>query len=134
VFSTLKKSVMWAVAVCFGLFIIMFSLANRVQIEVDIWPLPLTQQIPLYQLLLACLGFGVLWGGFAAWLSAGTVRKKARAAIRRAEAAEKDARHHEERNEQLEQDLRDIRAKEKASRDPLGGAAIAQLPRPEDAA
>ena len=133
-FSTLKKIVMWVIAVCFGLFIIMFSLANRTPVEVDVWPLPITQEIPLFGLLLACLGFGILWGGVGAWLSAGKARKRARTAVKRAEAAEMDARHHEERNERLEQELRELTAQEKTRQEQVEGAHVAKLPPAEDAA
>ena len=116
-FSNLKKIVMWITAACCAVFIATFSLANRTPIEIDIWPLPLKQQVPLFALLLACIGIGILWGGFAAWLSAGTARRKAREAKRRAGAAELEARHAEDRCSQLEQDVRVLKAQEKTNQD-----------------
>ncbi len=118
-FSILKKSLMWVVAVCFGLVLVLFSLANRGPVTIDLWPLPLSQQIPMFMLLLGCLAFGILWGGFAAWLAAGKARKRAREANRRADAAELEIRHLEERSARLEKDLKDMRQKEKQSRDQL---------------
>ena len=61
-FSNLKKTVMWIIAACCAVFIVTFSLANRTPIKIDIWPLPITQQVPLFALLLACIGIGILWG------------------------------------------------------------------------
>jgi len=115
VFSNLKKIMMWFVAACSALFITTFCLANRSQVEIDIWPFPLKQQVQLFALLLACIGIGILWGGFATWLSAGTSRKKARQSKRIAIAAELDARHAKKLCSKLEQDLHDLRAQEKPS-------------------
>ena len=125
---------MWILAACCALFIATFSLANRSPVEIDIWPLPLKQQVPLFALLLACVGIGILWGGFAAWLSAGTARKKAREATRRADAAELETRHAEERCTQLEQDLRTLKLQEKSNLDQQDTPRALQLSTNADAA
>lgn len=126
-FSILKKTVMWVIAISFGLILTLFSLANRAPVDIDLWPLPLSQNIPLFVLLLGCLAFGILWGGFAAWLAAGNARKRAREASRRADAAEQEIRHLEERNARLEKDLRDVRLREKESRDQLDNIDTTRL-------
>ena len=110
-FSNLKKIMMWFVAACSALFITTFCLANRSQVEIDIWPFPLKQDVQLFALLLACIGIGVLWGGFATWLSGKSSRKETRAAKRMVVAAERDALHAKERCFSLEQDLQDLRAR-----------------------
>jgi len=125
---------MWIITVCYALFIVTFSLANRTSIEIDIWPLPLKQKVPLFALLLACIGIGILWGGFAAWLSAGTNRRKAREATRRADAAKLETRHAEDRCSQLEQDLRDLKAQEKTNQDQQETSGSLRLPSNADAA
>ena len=132
-FSNLKKTVVWIIAACCAVFIVTFSLANRTLIEIDIWPLPITQQVPLFALLLACIGIGILWGGFAAWLSAGTARRKAREAKRRAGAAELEARHAEDRCSQLEQDLRVLKGQEKTNQNQQETSGSLRLPSNADA-
>lgn len=125
---------MWIIAACCAVFIATFSLANRTPVEIDIWPLPLKQQVPLFALLLACIGIGILWGGFATWLSAGTARKKAREATRRADAAELEVRHAEDRCSQLERDVRALKTQEKTNQDQLETSRSLQLPSNADAA
>lgn len=109
-FFNLKKIVMWAISSSSAIFIIIFCIANRSLVEIDIWPLPHRQHIQLFALLLVCVGIGVLWGGVATWLSAGTSRKKARNAMRMVAVAELSARQAAERCSRLEQDLSDLRA------------------------
>lgn len=112
-FYNLKKIMMWLITACSALFITTFCIANRTHVEIDIWPFPFKQQVPLFALLLICLGIGVLWGGLATWLSAGTSRKKNREAKRKAIAAKLDARQAEERYLRLEEDLQGLKAQEK---------------------
>ena len=111
-FSNLIKTVMCLISAFSALFITVFCIANRSPVEIDIWPIPFKQHVQLFVLLLACIGIGILWGGFATWLSAGTSRKKYQEAKRMAVAAKLDTRHAEERCYRLEQDLK---AQEKAN-------------------
>jgi lysylphosphatidylglycerol synthetase-like protein (DUF2156 family) len=106
VFFQLKKVVMWFITTSSAIFIIVFCLANRSSVEIDIWPFPLKQHVPLFSLLLACIGIGVFWGSFASWLSARASRKKNQETKRIAVAATLNARHAEERCSRLEHDLK----------------------------
>jgi lysylphosphatidylglycerol synthetase-like protein (DUF2156 family) len=110
VFFNLKKILMWVISTFSAIFILIFCMANRSLVEIDIWPLPHRQKIQLFALLLVCIGIGILWGGVATWLSAGTSRKKIREAKRMVAMAELSARHAEERCCRLEQGLRDLKA------------------------
>jgi len=113
VINVFKKIVIWLIAVVCAVFIALFSLANRTPVELELWPLPFSQSVPVFAVMLACVAIGIFWGGFAAWLSAGKARKRAREATRRAEATEADLRHAEDRSARLENDLRDLRAQTK---------------------
>lgn len=115
--NVFKKIVIWLIAVVCAVLIALFSLANRTPVELDLWPLPLSQSVPVFALVLACLAVGIFWGGFAAWMSASTARKRAREATRRAEAADVDLRLSEERNARLESDLKELRSQAKTDRD-----------------
>ncbi len=64
----------------------------------------MSMEIPLFALILAAVMVGVLWGGLAAWVAAGRARKRAREMTRRAESAEMEIRHLEERNARLQRD------------------------------
>ncbi|NQV98479.1 MAG: LapA family protein [Rhodospirillales bacterium] len=113
----LKKIIIGVIAVSFTVAVALFSVANRGPVTLDLWPLPMSREVPLFALILASVGFGILWGGFAAWLSAGAARSRAREANRRAEVTEDHLRHAEDRSARLEADLKELRAREKVSRD-----------------
>ena len=113
--SSFKKITMWIISASSTIFIIIFCIANRSYVEIDVWPLPLKQHVQLFSLLLTCIGIGILWGGFATWLSAGSSRKTIRAAKRIADLAKLDARHAKDRCCRLEQDLRDLKAQSNSS-------------------
>lgn len=117
----IKKVVVWVIAALFALIVALFSLANRTPVELDLWPLAFKQDIPVFALMLACVAFGIFWGGFAAWMSAGTARKRAREATRRGDVLESDLRHAEERNARLEEELKSLRAEHRVGKAPLGG-------------
>ncbi len=78
---------------------VVFAVANRQPISLDLWPFELTPVIPLSAALLASLVLGLLVGGLAAWLSAGQTRKRAREERRRADEIEREiAQLRRERN------------------------------------
>jgi uncharacterized integral membrane protein len=105
----LSKILSWIISIPLALLIIVFSLVNRTPASVDFWPFPTTMEVPLFALILVALMIGVVWGGMAAWLAAGRARKRAREMTRRAEDAEMEVRHQEERATRLQRDLRDAR-------------------------
>ena len=74
-----------------GLVAIPFAVANRDDVTVDLWPLPIVDlQIPLYAIVLLAGFVGFIGGAAVGWLSAGGARRRARNAARRAQALEKD--------------------------------------------
>jgi len=101
------KILSWMITLPLGLIIIVFSIANRTPVEVSIWPLPFTADIPLYIISLIALVSGVVWGGVSAWLAAGHIRKRSRENLRRAEHAEQDLKQAQARLVQLEQAEKD---------------------------
>ena len=119
----MHKFISWIISIPLALVIIIFSLVNRGAVTVDFWPLPAAIDIPLFALILIALMVGILWGGMAAWLAAGRSRKRARELNRRAETAEMEIRHLEERNARLQRDLKNA-----------GTPADKALPAPADAA
>lgn len=108
----MNKFIYWITLVPVGVVIIVFSMVNRGGVEVNFWPFLLQFSVPLFALILVSLMIGVLWGGVAAWLAAGRARKKARDMSRRAELAELEVRHLEERNARLEQDAKKARGEQ----------------------
>ena len=123
---------MWLIAACSTIFITIFCLANRSFVEINIWPTPIKQHVQLFVLLLACLGIGILWGGFATWFTAGTSRKKAKETKSVAIAAELDAFKTKERCSRLEQDLQDLRTQEKSSQNQIDASPPLKLSSSKD--
>jgi len=115
-----------------ALVIIVFSLVNRGPVTMDFWPLPMIIDLPLFALVLVVLAIGVLWGGVGAWLAAGRARTRLRDATRRADSAESEIRHLEERNSRLQEELKEVRAQNSNAAHAASSATA--LPAPADAA
>ncbi len=88
----MAKLLFWIVVTPLAVAVVVFSVNNRNGVVLDLWPLgPLdfaADPVPLFAVVLAALLAGFLAGGFVAWVSAGKVRKRARAESRRADGAE----------------------------------------------
>ena len=69
---------------------VIFSIANRESVTLDLWPFELSLQLPLFVILLACIAFGLVVGGMATWLSAAPARRNARQTRRRVAELERD--------------------------------------------
>lgn len=70
---------------------VIFAIANREPITLDLWPFEASPRLPLFVILLACVGFGLAVGGLATWLSAVPARQRARQARRRVAELEREA-------------------------------------------
>ena len=67
---------------------------------------------------------GVIWGGVASWLAAGTGRKRARDTVQRASRAESESRDLKNRVARLESEVRDTKASAKTTNTPVGPPAL----------
>ena len=68
----------WIVTLPLMLALVVFSLANRGEVSLDLWPFNESITLPLAWLLLAALFIGLLIGGGVAWLSGARHRQRAR--------------------------------------------------------
>ena len=89
----MRKLVTAVILVPLGIVIVMFAVANRTTITLSFDPFDTVNpsfalQMPLYGLIFALVGLGVLVGGVAAWLK----QHKWRSRARRAEAEARDLR------------------------------------------
>lgn len=69
---------------------VIFAIANRELVTLDLWPFEASPRLPLFVILLACVGFGLGVGGLATWLSAAPARRRARQARRRVAELERE--------------------------------------------
>jgi uncharacterized integral membrane protein len=55
-----------------------FAVANRTSVGIDLDPLPVVFDVPLYAALMFAVLAGLLIGGISAWLAGGQIRRDAR--------------------------------------------------------
>ena len=72
------RRISWIVTLPLMLALVVFSLANRGEVSLDLWPFKESITLPLAWLLLAALFIGLLVGGGVAWLSGARHRRRAR--------------------------------------------------------
>ena len=72
------KHISWIVTLPLMLALVIFSLANRGYVSLDLWPFKESITLPLSWLLLAALFVGLLIGGVIVWLSGTRNRRRAR--------------------------------------------------------
>ena len=87
------KHLSWLVTVPITAIVVIFAVANRMPVEIDLFPLPWSPVLPAYLLVLGSLFLGFLVGAGVAWLAAGPKRRRLR---RRAAAADALAREVDE--------------------------------------
>ena len=63
------KFLSWLLFLPFALVVVIFAVSNRGPIAVDFWPLPFSQDVPLYLLSLGTLAFGFFFGALLTWMS-----------------------------------------------------------------
>ena len=72
---------------------VLFTVANRESLNVGLWPFEYGVGLPVFVWILGSLFAGLLAGALIAWLSAGKLRRRARAAERRAADLERELFH-----------------------------------------
>lgn len=72
------KRISWIVTLPLMLALVIFSLANRGEVGLDLWPFKESVILPLSWLLLGALFVGLLIGGVVVWLSGARKRRRAR--------------------------------------------------------
>ena len=90
-----------------GILVILFSITNRQSVALDLWPLPLFVDVPIYAVVIAAAVIGFIAGGIVAWFSGGRARRRARVESRRAHNLEKDLSTLNERIDDLENQRRE---------------------------
>ena len=101
------KFVSWIAMVAVGLLVMLFAISNRTLVTLDLWPLPTPEvTVPHFVPVLAAALAGFIGGAIVAWFSAGKVRRKARAASKKASGLEKNLDKLKQQIEELESSRR----------------------------
>lgn len=96
----MSKVFFWIVVMPLAAAVIVFSVNNRADVVLDLWPLDMvTQPLPVFSVVLAGLFAGFLMGGLVAWISGGKARRRARREGQRADRAEREIKKAEARLE-----------------------------------
>ena len=74
------KHFSWLLTVPLTVMVVVFAVANRAFVPLDLWPFAIEVQIPIFLLVLGSMLFGFLIGGLVMWLSLGKQRRQGRAA------------------------------------------------------
>lgn len=118
----------WLLALPVALLVIVFAVANRHDLRLELWPLPWSMDLPVYLAVLGALLKGIVIGLVIAWFAGHTARRRAREQKRRADGLER----------QLEQLRREITARQleqpRGEAKVKAEAATAMLPAPPDQA
>ena len=86
----------WIITLPITLVVVTFAVVNRGFVAVDLWPLKLTVELPLFILVLGSALAGFLVGAMVMWWSGGKQRQKIR-------TLRSDTERLERRNRSLEQ-------------------------------
>ena len=85
------RRISWIVTVPLMLVLVVFSVANRDPVAIDLWPFNLqTPPVPLSVLVLGAIFLGFLAGAFIMWISASRGRRRARDAKFRSSHLERE--------------------------------------------
>jgi len=84
------KHLSWIITLPLLAIAVIFAIQHRQRVEIDLWPLPIQVEPPLYVLVLLAIFVGFLIGGCVTWLSQGRHRRRARERRFRIEALERE--------------------------------------------
>ena len=121
----MKRLLTWIIAAPLAVAAVIFSIANRAMVTVDLWPLSWQIDLPLFILVLAGVGLGVVLGGLAALASGARARLVANEKTYEAETLKRERAALIARVEQLEKELETARVVPES--DQISGSA-AKLP------
>ncbi len=126
------KRVSWILTIPLALVLVAFAIANRQSVTVDLWPLQLAVgPLPFFAWFLGAVFVGILAGGMAVWLTGGKVRRRARAAERRARELERDLAHQRTQRAAASADSVSVDSGPAGGGQPMGSAP-ARLPESGD--
>jgi uncharacterized integral membrane protein len=70
------KHFSWILTLPLTVVVIVFAVANRDFVPLDLWPFEIALQVPVFALVLGSMILGFLIGALAMWLSGGAARTR----------------------------------------------------------
>ncbi len=84
------KLLFWTFVALIAAGLALFTVSNRQDVALGLWPFPFVLELPLYLAVLGALLIGVIVGGSCAWIAGGRQRREARRRGRRIAALERE--------------------------------------------
>ena len=84
------KSLYWCFAGLLMFLAVDFAISNQGLVELTLWPLPGSVTVPVFILAFGAFTVSFFAGGLVAWLGAGKIRVRARAAERKVREEERE--------------------------------------------
>lgn len=84
------KWISWIISLPLMAVAVVFAIANRHIVTLDLWPLAFSIDLPLFILVLGCLFAGLLIGAIIMWFTSGKNRRRARKAESKAARLERE--------------------------------------------
>jgi uncharacterized integral membrane protein len=84
----------WIVGLPLALLLVVFAVANRHEIRLELWPLPFAVDLPAYLAVFGAALIGLVIGAAATWLAGSRGRSRARGDRRRAAGLERQLDAH----------------------------------------
>ena len=80
----------WVLIIPLGAAVVAFTISNRGRVLIDLWPAPISFEIPASAAVLVAAFGGFLLGGIVSFISAGRRRSRNRQLVRMLENAKRD--------------------------------------------
>ena len=84
------KHVSWILTIPLTALLVVFAVANREFVAIDLWPFEFALPLPIFVLVLGSLVIGFFIGAGVAWLSTAKYRRRSRAARKEATRLERE--------------------------------------------
>ncbi len=103
------KHISWIITLPLLAIAVIFAVNHRQTVEIDLWPLPLAVDPPMYLIVLGAIFVGFVLGGGVVWWSQGRNRRRAREFRVRAQEAEYELSVVKTKLERAEAELKTLR-------------------------
>lgn len=82
----LARTIAWLIGLPLALLVVLFAVANRQPVALELWPLPWSVALPVYLVVLGALALGLVVGAAAVSMSLLAAGRRAALEKRRAES------------------------------------------------
>lgn len=86
----MARLISWLIMVPLAVVVVTFTIANRADVSLDLWPMPVAIDVPLFSLALVGGFAGFLAGALIAWLSGAQRRANYRKMVHQLEATKRE--------------------------------------------